>query len=987
MYKSQALLLISIPLVLLAISSVLYGVVFTASKLENKADRTKFEINHKPWFEEKSHKVVLIVIDALRFDLLINQGEDPDIPEGWEQHQLFNFMDALKKNPDNSVIFKAYVDAPTLTTARVPSMMSGNFPLKASNFHHFGGLPVTEDNLLYQAKKAGRKIYYGGDPLWPTFYPNEFIDSLAIRGYDIKSADVDDEAFDFLWNIFDNKEFDFLIGHLLGIDHIAHSAGFNNPLNLIAKNKVEKFLMELMEKIDDDTTLIVMGDHGATLAGEHGKDSYGETHVPIVGYNKKGFQANRQHNLKEILKNVESGRTIKQVDIVPTLASIMGVPIPFSNFGSIINDLSPAHKFPVPEHCPEKAFELQVLYNNYANSVQIKQYLEEKQAQTQLFPPKTVQHLEDMFKKEIDPNYKKLITMFEDPQQCKQTDELLISTVLKAQEFSDKIDDLVKNTNAYDFFITASGILGVALILLAYMLLSKVLKFEGYERQNTIKIRALCTKKALPLYGVLAVAGFVPYVLTKDIAYSFTVCCLLLQFWYCGSIAASYIKIRQSQGNRVHRKVPSDVENPQESENSTASPTLNLPANKDNYDDDGDFAIAPENKVQQIVGYMKSLYEASPLKRILPKTSIYNYAAFGTVAFTLYLTYAYDLAEVRRGSWIKNAPVTAFFVIGCLLASNLRPFFGLIMIANITVCSIIYFGNIGFYTWTKSVPLGLFIASEFFLKEVYFMLTKLKTTKIMAAFQLSSMGVLFYYLKIKNQGGYNIDILMPRIIWVLLLGSIIAGKIQKIERPATKRNFQFCVVVFIYMLRIQKQVLHFAILLQVMNLTTQLFQKANVKNKLFPVVMGALGYLGLYYVYMTDRYVPFTFVPAFTGLTDFNPVLVPVFYMMYLLASFILSTIFVSRYNQHLALAAENSSAALPEIKSEGTKVKDGSQVAKIVGKRNVFPLVIFYAVLVIGACVETLYLCVTNKPFTFERFLLDAMFYLYVLGCGIFFL
>jgi len=189
------------------------------------------------------------------------------------------------------------------------------------------------------------------------------------------------------------------------------------------------------------------------------------------------------------------------------------------------------------------------------------------------------------------------------------------------------------------------------------------------------------------------------------------------------------------------------------------------------------------------------------------------------------------------------------------------------------------------------------------------------------------------------------------------------------------------------MLRIQKQVLHFAILLQVMNLTEQLFQKANVKNKFFPVLMGALGYLGLYYIYMTDRYVPFTFVPAFTGLTDFNPILVPVFYMMYLLASFILSTIFVSRYNQHLALAAENKSASLPEIKSEGTKIKDGSQVAAIVGKRNVFPLVIFYAVLVIGACVETLYLCATNKPFTFERFLLDAMFYLYVLGCGIFFL
>ena len=1000
MYKLQAFLILSIPLALLSVFNILYGLVFTASKLPDKSERTDFENSHKPWFEPKSNKVIFILVDALRFDFLINQSEDPLLPENWAEYQFSNFTKALNETPENSVILKAYVDAPTLTTARVPCMMSGNFPLKASNFHHFGGLPVIEDNILHQLTQAGRKSYFAGDPLWPQFFPNDFVNSSTIRGYDIKDYEVDKESFEFLWDVFRNKKFDFLVGHFLGIDHMGHSTNLLHLNTILAKNKIEDFLLKLMQEMDDETTLIVIGDHGAELSGEHGKDSFGETHVPIVGYNKKGFQKNLQNGdtLAKVMKNLYNGDQVKQVDIVPTLAMLLGVPIPFSNFGQIIDDFYLAGQFPIPEKCSERAFQMQMLYNNYVNSAQIMKYLEAKQAESKLFSRVQFEDMLGLFKN-LDLSYSAFREKFDNPQtECENIDEDLTKLILRAQDFSNKADNLVKNSNAYDFFITSSGVVGVMLTLISAFLLHLLFQKEGYQNKLTLRINLLWSEKVLPVFAINLVAVLSTFMLANNIIYSFTVCSLILQGWYSGSLAISLTTLYKSQSsiktpkNQDGATIPNDSNIPSSDKTSSPTKVFNTQLESDttviveNEDENETFIGFSNPKIVAMIGKIKSCYEASSLKLLFSHPFIYKYTAIVIIALTLFFSYAYDLAEVRRTTFIPNAPVTGFFVIGCLAASNFRRFFPLIMLGTIVFCSLVYFDVFSFYDWRKSVPFGLFIASEWFLKEIYFMLKKLKTTRLMAFLQLSSAGVMFAYLTIKNQETFVIDIIIPRVLWALLLSTITAGKIQKIGKHATKRNLQFCLVVFLFMLRIQKQVLHFAILLQVMNLTNKLFQKGSRKNTLYPTVLGSLGYLGLYYIYMTDRYVPFTFVPAFTGLSDFNIFLCPLFYLMYLLASMILSTLFMSYYNQDLDLATENKSKdLLPQIKTEKA-VEDEVQVAAIIQKRNIFPLVIFYAIILAAACLQTFYFCVANQPFTFEKFILDASFYLYILACGIFF-
>lgn len=42
-----------------------------------------------------------------------------------------------------------------------------------------------------------------------------------------------------------------------------------------------------MSQMDDDTTLLVMGDHGMTISGDHGGDSDDETNALLFAYTKK----------------------------------------------------------------------------------------------------------------------------------------------------------------------------------------------------------------------------------------------------------------------------------------------------------------------------------------------------------------------------------------------------------------------------------------------------------------------------------------------------------------------------------------------------------------------------------------------------------------------------------------------------------------------------------------------------------------------------
>lgn len=64
------------------------------------------------------------------------------------------------------------------------------------------------------------------------------------------------------------NDWDVVIAHFLGVDHCGHKYG---PLHSEMSRKLDEMNKEIekvIEQMDDETTLYVIGDHGMTVTGK-----------------------------------------------------------------------------------------------------------------------------------------------------------------------------------------------------------------------------------------------------------------------------------------------------------------------------------------------------------------------------------------------------------------------------------------------------------------------------------------------------------------------------------------------------------------------------------------------------------------------------------------------------------------------------------------------------------------------------------------------
>ena len=276
-----SLLILLLPFFYL-INLIIYFHGFLLTKKEIK-EINNLQFNSKT----KIKKVFFFIIDALRFDFLSNQrntNNNHSFSNNKKQKNSteFHFLHyLLENNSSQCLLFQFKADSPTTTSQRLNGIMTGSLPTFIEFGNNFHSTKVIEDSLILQWNLERKKIIMLGDDTWESLFPNQFYKSYPFDSFNTR--DLDSVDFNILQNIWqflskenNNKEinedmnWDILITHFLGVDHIGHTYNSYHPLMNQRLSLMNQVLKQFIQFLPDDCLLILMGDHGMTIEGEHG---------------------------------------------------------------------------------------------------------------------------------------------------------------------------------------------------------------------------------------------------------------------------------------------------------------------------------------------------------------------------------------------------------------------------------------------------------------------------------------------------------------------------------------------------------------------------------------------------------------------------------------------------------------------------------------------------------------------------------------------
>ncbi|WAR23878.1 PIGG-like protein [Mya arenaria] len=289
-WSSQASLLY-ILIAISLISYVLFLVGFFPLKqiVDTKATLKNYTLNTHTISQPSNQetKVVIVLIDALRSDFV---SEDRFMPFVHETLLTCN---------GRKYIVKAH--PPTVTLPRIKALTSGSIPGFVDVVLNFDSRSLTEDNIISQAFDHGKKIVFYGDDTWIKLFPEHFIRSEGTTSFFVTDyTEVDDNVTRHLDDELKADDWDMMILHYLGLDHIGHTVGPASPLVAPKLQEMDKIIQNIytsLEKKGSDFLVLVCGDHEEMWRAQH---------------------------------------QLLQVDLAPTLSVLLGLPPPSNSLGQLL---------------------------------------------------------------------------------------------------------------------------------------------------------------------------------------------------------------------------------------------------------------------------------------------------------------------------------------------------------------------------------------------------------------------------------------------------------------------------------------------------------------------------------------------------------------------------------------------------------------------------------------------------------------------------
>ncbi|XP_038153507.1 GPI ethanolamine phosphate transferase 3 [Cyprinodon tularosa] len=280
-------------------------------------------------------RAVILIIDALKIDFA-RFDRSNTAPRAYE-NKLPVLEEAVSSRPSQSRLYPFRADPPTTTMQRIKGFTTGSLPTFVDVGNNFASSAILEDNLIHQLGQMGKRVVFMGDDTWESLFPKKFYRSLPFPSFNVKDLHtVDNGILQHLYSTMVGDDWDVLVAHFLGVDHCGHRFGPDHPAMSDKLTQMDGVIRSVIDRLQNDTLLVVMGDHGMTDTGDHGGESQKETDAALFLYSPSAiFPGPPSQDEPDV---------VPQTDLVPTLALLLGIPIPFSSVGQVLLPLFAPHQ-------------------------------------------------------------------------------------------------------------------------------------------------------------------------------------------------------------------------------------------------------------------------------------------------------------------------------------------------------------------------------------------------------------------------------------------------------------------------------------------------------------------------------------------------------------------------------------------------------------------------------------------------------------------
>ncbi|XP_029941224.1 GPI ethanolamine phosphate transferase 3 [Salarias fasciatus] len=327
-------------------------------------------------------RLVLLIVDALKIDFArFDPGNTAPRPY---ENKLPVLGETVTSRPLQSRLYPFRADPPTTTMQRIKGFTTGSLPTFVDVGNNFASSAILEDNLIHQLGQVGKRVVFMGDDTWENLFPKKFYRSLPFPSFNVKDLHtVDNGILQHLYSTMVGKDWDVLVAHFLGVDHCGHRFGPDHPAMADKLTQMNGVISSVIDRLENDTLLVVMGDHGMTDTGDHGGESQKETDAAIFLYSPSPiFPGSPSQTEPDV---------VPQTDLVPTLALLLGIPIPYSSVGQVLLPLFPPHG---QKGAAGGISQLEALW---INAKQVNRFLDTYSSMARDIPPESLRQLRAHF--------------------------------------------------------------------------------------------------------------------------------------------------------------------------------------------------------------------------------------------------------------------------------------------------------------------------------------------------------------------------------------------------------------------------------------------------------------------------------------------------------------------------------------------------------------------------------------------------------------